>query len=112
MFKTKVESQLTVRRRRAVSLQSFEYCDVISIVDKSTDHGKLLSICFLTLTVLTTISFEVSRKIAHAKKRKRTYATITPFPWSVVLSSIALDQSAREKYLSYGKILTECHHIR
>ena len=40
MFKTQVEP------RAAVSLQSFEHFDVISIVDKSTDHRKLLSICF------------------------------------------------------------------
>ena len=26
---------------------SFEHVDVISMVDKNTDHGKLLSICFL-----------------------------------------------------------------
>ena len=41
MFKTQVEP------RAAVLLQSFEHFDVISIVDKSTDHRKLLSICFL-----------------------------------------------------------------
>ena len=27
-------------------MQSFEHPDVISMVDKITDHGKLLSICF------------------------------------------------------------------
>ena len=62
---------------------------------------------FLTLTDLTSISVEVSRNFAYAKKRKTNCATITPFPWSVVLSNIALDQSStREESLSYGKILT------
>ena len=41
IFKTQVEP------RTAVSLQSFEDFDVISIVNKSTDHKKLLSIFFL-----------------------------------------------------------------
>ena len=41
MFKTQVEPGA------AVSFQSFEHFYVISIVDKSTDHRKLLSICFL-----------------------------------------------------------------
>ena len=33
--------------RRVVQLQSFEHFDAISMVSKSTDDGKLLSICFL-----------------------------------------------------------------
>ena len=41
MFKTQVEP------KAAVSLQSFEHFEVISFVDKSTDHRKLLSIGFL-----------------------------------------------------------------
>ena len=32
--------------RLVVSLQSFQHLEVISMVHKSTDHGKLLSICF------------------------------------------------------------------
>ena len=37
------------------------------------------------------------------RKRKTNFATITLFPWSVLLSTIALDQSAGEKLLSYCK---------
>ena len=40
---------LTGRRNEVMmfkSMQSFEYFVVISVVDKSTNHGKLLSTCF------------------------------------------------------------------
>ena len=105
MFKTKFsEPQLTTSRRRVVSLRSFEHCDVISIVDKSTDHGRLLSICFLTLTVLKSISVEVFRKIANAKKRRTNCITII----SMVCSPI--EHSSRP--ISAREFLTECHHIR
>ena len=36
----------TARLRLVLPLQSFEHIDVISMVDKSTDHEKLLSICY------------------------------------------------------------------
>ena len=54
---------------KVLSLQSFEHFDVISMADDRTDHGKLLSICFftMTLTLLTSISVEVSRKIARER---------------------------------------------
>ena len=57
----------------------------------------------ITLNVLTSISVEVSRKIARERKRKTNRATITSFPRSVLSSNIALDQSAGEKSLSYIK---------
>ena len=50
VFKTQVEPPWihgTTSRRRVFSQQSFEHYDVISMVDKSIEHGKLLSICFL-----------------------------------------------------------------
>ena len=64
--------QVQPSRRRLVSLQSFEHFDVISTVDKSTERGKVLSICFFTiiLTVLTSTSFEVSQKIATVGMRE------------------------------------------
>ena len=37
------------------------------------------------------------------KKKKTNCATFTSFPWSVPLPTIALDQSAGEKLLSYCK---------
>ena len=73
--------------------QSFKHFEVISTVDNSTDPGKLLSICFftLTLTVLTSISVEISRKVAREKQP----------PSRHFYGNITLDQSAREKSLSY-----------
>ena len=62
-----------------VSLQSFEHFDVISMVDDSTGHGKLFSICFfiVTLTLLTSITVEVSRKISRERKSKTTITSVT-----------------------------------
>ena len=51
--------------------------------------------------VLSSVSVEVSWRIVCARKGKTNGATMTSFPWSVLLSSIALHQSAREKSLSY-----------
>ena len=51
--------------------------------------------------VLSSISVEVSWRIVRARKGKTNVATMTSFPWSVLLSSIALHQSAREKSFSY-----------
>ena len=80
------------------SMKMFEYFVVISMVDKSTNHGKLLSTCFftITLTVLTSISVDVSLKFARRIKRKTNYVTITSFPWSVLLPNIAVEQLAQE----------------
>ena len=39
--------------RRMVSLQSFEQFDVISMVDKRTENGKLLYHCFLHFAIST-----------------------------------------------------------
>ena len=75
------------------------------MVDKSTDHGKLLSICFFTIT-LTVLVVHVRRLFAENRlweRKKTSSATFTSFPWSVLLSTIALDQSAGDKLLSYVK---------
>ena len=58
----------------------------------------------ITLTGLMLIFEEVSRKIARARRRKPNCVTITSFPWSVLLSNIALDHTEREKSPSYCKI--------
>ena len=50
IFKTQVGPPWihgTTSRRRVFSQQSFEHYDVISMVAKSIEHGKLLSIYFL-----------------------------------------------------------------
>ena len=63
----------TTSCRRVVSLQSFEHFDVISMVNKSTDHGKLLSVCFFTTTlaVLTSISIAIFWKMCAQKREKQ-----------------------------------------
>ena len=58
----------------------------------------------ITLTILTSISVACERE-RERNKQKTNCATITLFLWSVLLSNIALDKSASEKSLSYGKIL-------
>ena len=58
----------------------------------------------ITLTVLTSISFEISWKVTHTRQRETNFATITSFPWSVHLSNKALHQSAHKKSLSYCKM--------
>ena len=96
----------TTSRRRVVSLQSFEYFVVISMVHYSGKYEKLLLICFFTITlrVLTSISFEISWKVTRTRQRETNFATITSFPWSVHLSNKALHQSAHKKSLSYCKM--------
>ena len=56
------------------------------------------------MTILTSISVACERE-RERNKQKTNCATITLFLWSVLLSNIALDKSASEKSLSYGKIL-------
>ena len=59
-----------------VLLQSFEHFGVISLVDESPHHRKLLWICFFTiiLTVLMPNSIDVSQKIAHKERGKQQIA--------------------------------------
>ena len=76
------------------------------MVDKSIERGKLLSICFLAISFLTVFDFlsgEVSQNIARLRKRETNDATFTSFLWSVLLSTISLDQRTVEKSLSYYK---------
>ena len=51
--------------------------------------------------VLSFVSVDVSWRIVRAGKGKINGATMTSFLGSVLLSSTALHQSAREKSLSY-----------
>ena len=62
----------------------------------------------VTLKVfMTSISIEVSRRIASARKKETNCATMTSFPWSVnwsvLLWKVALDLSSCENF-TYGKI--------
>ena len=76
------------------------------MVDNSKDHGKLLPILSLTivfLRVLTSISVGVSGKIAGREKEKQSGHHHIISMVCTFLSSIALDQSALEKSISYCK---------
>ena len=57
----------------------------------------------ITLAILTSTCVEVSWKIGCARKRKTNCATIKSFPWSVLLTNIALDLTAHKKSFSHGK---------
>ena len=71
------------------------------MVDKSTDHGKLLSICFdNNIDSRYPFPFKFlgkSRARGKNREKKPNCPTITSFPRSVLLSNLALHQSAREK---------------
>ena len=78
---------------------SFKDFNVISMVENSVVRGKAVVDLFsVTLTV-----FSFSRKREH-KKEKTNCATITSFPWSVLLMTIALDQSERQIPQSFVKV--------
>ena len=68
MFKTQM-------KRRLVSLQGFEHFDVIALVDKSRDNGKLLTICFVFIFCIDLDGLElvVFRKDASEEKCKLKY---------------------------------------
>ena len=83
----------------------FEHFDVISTVDNRTDLGKLFSIYCLQYHWQFWSPFPLRKREKERKKQKTNCATITSFLWSVLLLNIALDKSAGDKSLSYGKIL-------
>ena len=99
----------TTSRRRVLSLKRFEHFEVISKVDNSKDHGKLLSIFF-------TISLTVSKlKFLGKTCTKETDKQIAPpshhFMVCTHIDHIALDQSANDKSLSYGKTFVRTKKI-
>jgi len=53
-------------------------------------------------------SINISGKFVSTTRTKTNCATIMSFPWSVLSSNKALDQSARKKLLSYCKIIFCC----
>ena len=73
----------------------------LKMVHLSTGHGKLLSICFFNNNAF---HFHWSFSETFAREKEKTnFATITSFPWSVLLWARALNQSLHEKSLSYYK---------
>ena len=85
-----------------VSLKRFEHFDVISKVDNSTDHGKLLSIFFFTIS-LTVSKLKFLGKTCTKETDKQIAPPSRHFMVCTHIDHIALDQSARGKSLSYGK---------
>ena len=80
-----------------------------SITERTWEN--FLSIYFFTIALAILTSISVMREKDKKQTNKQTTneqtscATITSFLWSVLLSNVALDKSAREKSLCYGKIL-------
>ena len=72
---------------------------VISTFGKTKDHGKLLAICFLqkTLTVFgRPFLLQFPGKLRTRERKKKEIAPPSRhFPRSILLSAMALDQSAR-----------------
>ena len=88
-----------------VSLQSLNHFDLISMVNKRIDHGKL-SLCFLQLhwNVLMSIPVEVNRRSARARKKETNCAIFTDVISMVctLIEDYSLPISVRES-LSNGK---------
>ena len=84
--------------------ESFEYFVVISIGDKSTNHGKLLStfVVTITLTVLTSISVEVFCLSAlYKEKNKLRHHHVISI--SCTLTEYSSRETSARISLSYGR---------
>ena len=91
MFKTQVEPRTT---------GEWFHCKVLNILMSCLRSIRVkpwkivVDLSFtITLTVMTSISIEVSQKIVHMIKRKQ----IKSFSWSIFLLNIALNQSELSK---------------
>ena len=91
--------------RQVVSWESLENFDDISVVYKSTNHGKLLLICFLaiTLTLWRPFPLKFLRKSRAQKREQQTAPPSYHFHAQTLIDHLALDQSVCEKSFSYGK---------
>ena len=81
-------------------MQSFKHFDVISVIDKSIDHGKLLWIVFHNNVDSFDVNFcwGFSENSAH----KLLHYNVIPMV-STKLSTMAVNQLARQKSLGYCK---------
>lgn len=81
-----------------------QFSSVCTIINHVHRNDVKMLFFTITLKVLMTISFEVSRRIVHARKRKTNFTIIASFPWpSVFLLNITLSQSACKKLLTDSK---------
>ena len=92
MFKTQMKPQV-------VSLQSFEHFDVTAMVDKITDHWKVVVDLFF-YNNLDGFEVVVFRKNARARKKNTNWTTVSSFSWSVLLSTTALQPRSQGFSLS------------
>ena len=90
--------------RLMVPPQSFEHFDVISVVDDSTDHGKLLLIClfvlfcfsFFTITLKVLTSISQSKFLEESRARcfvgqwfqSKVLNILTSFLWSIRVQTV------------------------
>ena len=88
------------------------------MANQSTDRGKLLSISVVQWHWRFWRSFPL-KFLWEVDRRGREKQIVPPshhfhgFPWTVLVSNIALDQlSVCEKLLSYGKIWPSIHTVR
>ena len=66
---------------RVFSLQSFEHFDVIAMVDKSRDNGKLFTIClffFVVAITLTVLNLHCSFSERHERGKIQIKIQIAP----------------------------------
>ena len=73
--------------------------------DKSTNHEKLLLICFLAITLTLWRPFPL-KFLGKSRAQKREQQTAPPsyhFHAQTLIDHLALDQSVCEKSFSYGK---------
>ena len=101
----KLTTSGTTSHRQVVSWESLENFDDISVVYKSTNHGKLLLICFLaiTLTLWRPFPLKFPGKSRAQKREQQTAPPSYHFHAQTLINHLALDQSVCEKSFSYGK---------
>lgn len=91
----------TTSGRQVVSLQSFEHFDLISVIEYKP-REIVFNLFLMIMLPVFDLHFHWSfSKMVHTRKRKSNCAIITPFSWSVLWMTIALNQSACEKLPSY-----------
>ena len=88
----------TKSRRRVISMQSFDRFDAISMVNKDTNHGKMLSTgnFKITLTFLTSIWLNVLLFVGKWRARERRKHFAPPSMVCTLIKHNSLLTSERE----------------